>query len=183
MPLKGAMAEDSALGKVHVITGSGKGKTTAAFGLAIRAAGHGYRVCIVQFMKAESNSGELISVSHLKNVEVRQFGPGGFTDPAAPSEADRDAAADALAYAKARLSSGEFQLVILDEVNVAAAFGLVSEDAVLEAVASRAPGVEVVLTGRNAPSRFSEMADYVSDIANRKHPFERGENARKGIEW
>jgi cob(I)alamin adenosyltransferase len=177
------MAEDDAFGKVHVITGSGKGKTTAAFGLALRAAGHGYHVCIVQFMKAGGDSGELISVSRLGNIVVEQFGPGGFADPTSPSEADREAAVKALAYAKAKLASGEFQLVVLDEVNVAAAIGLVSVDAVLEAVAARAPGVEVVMTGRNAPSRFSELADYVSEIVSRKHPFESGRSARKGIEW
>ncbi len=171
------------LGKVHVLTGSGKGKTTAAFGLAMRAAGHGFRVCIVQFMKTGETTGEVISARHLGGIEVAQYGTGLFVDSKHVTDEDGENAREGLEHAKRILSDGSCQLVVLDEVNTVVSFGLLSADDVLNALKSRAEGVEVVLTGRNAPIEFIEYADYVSIIESKKHPFDDGIKARRGVEW
>lgn len=177
------MADGGELGKVHVITGPGKGKTTAAFGLAMRAAGHGYRICVVQFMKTGETTGEVIAARRIEEMEVLQFGTGRFIRSEGPGDDDLRAARDALSAARDRLSGGACRMVVLDEVNVAVSLGLLSASEVLEAVSSRASGTEVVLTGRDAPAEFVEAADYVSVIESVKHPFERGARARKGVEW
>ena len=171
------------LGKVHVLTGSGKGKTTAAFGLAMRAAGHGLRVCIVQFMKTGETTGEVLSARRLDGIEVVQYGTGWFVDSKRVTDEDRERAREGLEHAKRILSDGSYQLVVLDEVNTVVSFGLLSADEVMDVLESRGRGVEVVLTGRNAPIEFIEYADYVSIIESKKHPFEDGLNAREGIEW
>lgn len=177
------MTSGEGLGKVHVITGPGKGKTTAAFGLAMRAAGHGYRVCVIQFLKTGETTGELIASRRVEGIEVVQFGTGEFVAPGEPTEADLRAAREALAAAGERLAKRSCQLLVLDEVNVAVSLGLVSASDVLRVLRSRAPGTEVVLTGRDAPAEFVEYADYVSVIDAVKHPFEAGTEARKGVEW
>ena len=177
------MPRDSALGRVHVITGPGKGKTTAAFGLALRAAGHGLKVCIVQFMKTGETTGEVVAVRDIKEIEVAQFGTGKFLGPSAASENDHKSAGKAISCARRMATSGKCDLLILDEVNMAAFFGLVSEEEVIDVLESRADGVEVVLTGRSAPDAFVQYADYVSYIDTVKHPFDNGLSARKGIEW
>jgi cob(I)alamin adenosyltransferase len=171
------------LGKVHVLTGPGKGKTTAAFGLSLRAAGHGLRVCVVQFMKTGMTTGESIAAKQLKSIEIAQFGTGKFVDPKRITKADRRCAEDAMAYTKKVLEGGKCDLVILDEVNLAVSFGLVDPADVIEMLSGRKKGIEVILSGRNAPQEFVDLADYVSYIDNRKHPFESGTKARKGIEW
>lgn len=177
------MPKDSALGRVHVITGPGKGKTTAAFGLALRAAGHGLKVCIVQFMKTGETTGEVIAVRDIEGIKVAQFGTGKFLGSSAASDDDLRSAGKAVSCAKRMASSGRCDLLILDEVNVAAFFGLVSEKEILDVLESRVDGVEVVMTGRSAPDAFVQYADYVSYIDTVKHPFENGLSARKGIEW
>lgn len=177
------MPKGGSLGRVHVITGPGKGKTTAAFGLAMRAAGHGLRVCVVQFMKSGSVTGEVIAAEQLKNVRVAQFGTGRFVGSADVSDDDRRSARKAMAHATKQAIGGKCALLVLDEVNVAVFFGLVSADEVIDLLESRADGVEVVLTGRNAPDEFIQYADYVSHIDTIKHPFDDGVTARKGIEW
>jgi len=172
-----------ALGKVHVVTGPGKGKTTAAFGLALRAAGHGLRVCIVQFMKSGSTTGEVIGAKCIHDIKIYQYGTGRFADPKRLTEDDRRCATDAFAKARESLDEGECEVLILDEVNLAASFGLLDPAEVLAVLKSRKPGIEVVLTGRGAPPEFVDYADYVSYIDDMKHPFKKGEKARKGIEW
>jgi cob(I)alamin adenosyltransferase len=171
------------LGKVHVLTGSGKGKTTAAFGLAMRAAGHGLKVCIVQFMKTGETTGEVVSARHVSGIDVAQYGTGRFADPKHVTDEDRARAREGFEHARRALSSGSYQLVVLDEINTIVSFGLVSPEEVMDALMSRANGVEVVLTGRNAPLEFINLADYVSVVESMKHPFDEGVNARKGIEW
>lgn len=177
------MSPDRGLGMVHVITGPGKGKTTAAFGLAMRAAGHGHRVCIIQFMKTGETTGEFLSARQVEGVEVIQFGTGRFIEPGAPTEDDINAARNALSVAIGKLSGGSCQMVVLDEVNVAVSAGLLRASEVVDAVSSRAPGTEVVLTGRGAPPEFLECADYVTVVDSPKHPFQKGEGARRGVEW
>ncbi len=177
------MSGDEGLGKVHVITGAGKGKTTAAFGLAMRAAGHGLKVCVIQFLKTGDTTGEALYAKKAGGIEVAQFGTGRFVDPKHIAAEDRSCARDALRLARDILAEGDCSLLVLDEVNVAVSFGLVSSDEVLSLLRSRRAGTEVVLTGRNAPIEFVEYADYVSIIESRKNPFEEGHAARKGIEW
>lgn len=171
------------LGRVHVITGPGKGKTTAAFGLALRAAGHGLRVRIIQFMKTGEVTGEVLAVRKVRNIKVEQFGTGRFVDPKSPTEADRRAAADALERTREVLGKGDCDLLVLDEVNVVVSLGLISAGDVLRLIRDRNKDIEVVLTGRNAPIEFIEHADYVSIIESKKHPFDQGLEARKGVEW
>jgi len=177
------MTTGEGFGKVHVITGPGKGKTTAAFGLAMRAAGHGYRVCVVQFMKTGETTGEFVAAKHIENIEVVQFGSGHFVVQGRPAEADVEAARAALDAVRSRLAGGSCQMMILDEVNVAVWMGLIKVSEVLDVLKSRPSGTEVVLTGRNAPGEFIEYADYVSVVENAKHPYNNGADARKGVEW
>jgi len=171
------------LGKVHVITGPGKGKTTAAFGMALRAAGHGLRVCVVQFLKTGMMTGEVIAVKRIREIQVHQFGTGRFVDPRNPSDEDKRLAAEALAFARRRLEERACDMLVLDEVNTAVSFGLIDKASLEELVRSRGEGVELVLTGRNADDSVMALADYVSFIDNRKHPFKKGVRARQGIEW
>lgn len=170
-------------GRVHVITGPGKGKTTAAFGQALRAAGQGMKVCIVQLMKAGETTGEVKAARQVPGIHVLQFGTGKFVDPKSPSEEDIRCAKDALERVRAILSGRECGLLVLDEVNIAVSFGLLGGREVLDVLEARGEGVEVVLTGRNAPIEFIDYADYVSVIDSWKHPFDEGVEPRKGIEW
>lgn len=170
-------------GKVHVITGPGKGKTTAAFGMALRAAGHGLRVCIVQFLKTGMTTGEVVAVRRIREIQVHQFGTGRFVDPKNPSEEDRRLAGEALAFAKHQLEKRACDMLILDEVNTALSFGLIDKAMLEDLIASRGEGVELVLTGRNADDSVIALADYVSFVENRKHPFKEGLRARLGIEY
>jgi len=172
-----------ALGKVHVVTGPGKGKTTAAFGFALRAAGHGFRVCVVQFMKSGSTTGEVLGAKRIREIKVFQYGTGRFVDSKSITEDDRRCASEALAKVKEILDEGECEVLIMDEANIAASYGLLDPSEVLEMLKSRTPGIEVVLTGRNAPREFMRYADYVSYVDDRKHPHEKGERARQGVEW
>ena len=177
------MPEEMQLGRVHVITGPGKGKTTAAFGLAMRAAGHGLRVCIVQFMKSGGNTGEVIAAERLKLVRVAQFGSGKFIGGNTVTEEDRRSARKAVNHALKQATGGKCDMLVLDEVNVAVFFGLITPREIIDLLEARSEGVEVVLTGRNAPEEFVQYADYVSHIDTIKHPFEKGSSGRKGIEW
>jgi len=177
------MTDCIGLGKVHVITGPGKGKTTGAFGLALRASGHGVKVCIVQFMKTGETTGEAKAASALPGVRISQFGTGRFVDPKRVTEEDIKCAKEALEHARVVLARRECALLILDEVNVAVSFGLLGAEEVLDLLETRGEGGEVVLTGRNAPLEFIDFADYVSVIDSWKHPFDRGDEPRKGVEW
>lgn len=171
------------LGKVHVITGPGKGKTTAAFGLALRAAGHGYKVCVVQFLKTGMTTGEFIAAKKVHEIQIQQFGTEKFVDPKKLTSDDRKSASDAMEFTKSLLGKGSCDIVVLDEINLAVHFGLVNSAEVLKMLKARKPGTEVIMSGRNAPQEFMDYADYVSYIDNRKHPFKEGLKARQGIEW
>jgi len=177
------MSDSEHLGKVHVITGPGKGKTTAAFGQALRASGHGVKVCIVQFMKTGETTGEVRAAKQLPGVQVFQFGTGRFIDPKKVTDGDVKCAKDALERVRSLLARRECGLLILDEVNVAVSFGLLEAGEVMDVLEVRGGDVEVVLTGRNAPLEFIDYADYVSVIDSWKHPFDQGDKSRKGVEW
>lgn len=168
-------------GYVQVYTGNGKGKTTAALGLALRAAGAGLRVYIGQFIKGMHYS-EIDAVeSLLPTVTLRQYGHDCFITRE-PTEQDREAAREGLADIAERMHGGEYALVILDEVCVAVDLGLIDVQAVLELIAQRPSGTELVLTGRNAPSELLDIADLVTEMREVKHYYTRGVQARVGIE-
>lgn len=170
-------------GLVQVYTGEGKGKTTAALGLAMRAAGHGLRVYIIQFMKGWPNYGELKSVGGHPQITLRQFGRPGFVDPEKPEPADVEMAQEALREARRVLVSGSYDLVILDEVNVALKWGLIELEDVLALIEEKPKHVELVLTGRYAPPEVIERADLVTEMREVKHPYRRGIKGREGIEY
>jgi cob(I)alamin adenosyltransferase len=170
-------------GMVQIYTGDGKGKTTAALGLALRASGQGLSVYIVQFMKGWPFYGELETMKHLPNVTLRQFGRPDFVNKGNPDPIDVRMAQEALDHARQVVMAGQHDLVILDEVNVALDFGLIKLDDVLDLLASRPPQVELVLTGRNAPAALIARADLVTEMLQIKHPFSEGVEARKGIEF
>lgn len=173
----------TATGLVQVYTGDGKGKTTSALGQAIRAAGQGIRVYIVQFMKGWPHYGELTALQHQPHVTLRQFGRASFVDPQHPDPLDVQMAQEALAHARQVIQAGEHGLVVLDEVNVAMDWGLIDPDDVLDVIASRPQHVELVLTGRGAPSQIIEVADLVTEMRAVKHPYQQGVKARRGIEY
>lgn len=170
------------LGLLHVYTGNGKGKSSAAFGLALRALGQGLRVCVIQFNKDTAFSGEYRAAKELKGMKLRQFGSGRFVR-GEPSEEDVRLAREGLEYAARTMASGEFDMVILDELNVAVHLGVLSSQGALEAIRNRHKGVEVVVTGRYATDELIQEADYVTEMRMVKHPFDRGVQARKGIEF
>lgn len=170
-------------GLIHVYTGNGKGKTTAALGLALRACGHGVKTAVVQFMKGSGVYGELESVKHIPGLTLMHTGRDVCIFRGEETALDYAEAERGLALAEEFLTSGEYGLVILDEINVASDFGLVDPQKVLAMVRRRAYETEVVLTGRNAPQDFIEAADYVTEMRETKHPFRAGIAARAGSEY
>jgi cob(I)alamin adenosyltransferase len=176
------MAEKG-LGMVHVYTGDGKGKTTAALGLGMRAAGHGYHVLMIQFMKGDIKYGELESAKAMPNFDILQFGRPDFVDKEKPAQVDIDLARNGLEHARKAVKTGKADVLILDEVNVAVEWKLIHASDVLEIVRSRPEGMEIVLTGRYAPKEFIEMADTVTEMREIKHPYKEGILARKGVEY
>jgi len=170
------------LGLVQVYTGNGKGKTTSALGLAMRAVGHGFKVIMIQFMKGKVNYGELNSAKKL-GIEIIQFGRPTFVDKDNPDPIDIEEARKALSFAKKILKEGKYDIVILDEINVALDFNLISLEDVLDLIESKPESVELILTGRYAHAKVVERADLVSEIIEIKHPYMKGVEARKGIEY
>jgi len=170
-------------GLVYLYTGEGEGKTTNALGLALRALGHGYKVIVVQFMKGRKNIGEYKIRERLgPDYEIYQFGRRGFVDLYNPSPEDVERARKALRFARKQLKKKP-RLLILDEVNLAAAFGLVKVEDVLKLLDEAPPETTVVLTGRRAPKELLDRADLVTEMHEGKHPMAKGVPARKGIEY
>ena len=170
------------LGLVQVYTGDGKGKTTAALGLALRAAGWGYRTFVGQFMKGQ-DCGELHSAPRLAPyVAIEQFGQPNLRRLGQPAAEDVALAERGLGRIREVLASGEYQIVVLDEICVALHFRLARIGDVLEIIERRPPGVELVLTGRRAPQEILDVADLVTEMREVKHPYQRGVPARRGIE-
>ncbi len=169
---------------LHIYTGDGKGKTTAAMGLAARMLGHGRKVLVAQFMK-QPNSGELISLKRLGAVVVETSPMQGFTyqmDEDALRRTKERQTADIERIAAA-IAEHQPDLVVLDELAVALAYSLVPKDAALSMVRDALNTCEVVITGRGASEELRNMANYVSRIEPEKHPYDEGIQARKGIEW
>jgi cob(I)alamin adenosyltransferase len=170
-------------GLVQIYTGDGKGKTTAALGLALRAAGYGMRTYIGQFLKGR-DYGELESVQRLSpEITIEQYGLNDWVHVDRVTPEQRQAAQDGLARAREALLSGEYDIVVLDEANVALYFGVLTEEEVLAFIDSRPPHVELILTGRRAPQAIIERADLVTEMREVRHPFHSGVPARRGIEF
>jgi len=166
---------------IQVYTGNGKGKTTAALGLALRALGAGKKVYIGQFLKKGDYS-ELQALKKFKHVTIEQFGSGAFVEKK-KSEADVRCAGAGCARVREAVSCGKYDIVILDEVNIASALGLVSPAEIKRIITLTPASVELVLTGRSAPEEIIQAADLVSDIRDTKHYFKKGLKARRGIEF
>ena len=198
------------LGLVHIYTGHGKGKTTASLGLAIRAIGQGFKVCMIQFLKGGSYTGEFVAAKDiLPKLEIHQFGKEciksakqlklfGFSNGNVVRNSrfcgdcrycftidneEKIAAQEGLSLASKKTSSGDYDVVILDEICGAINEGLVDVEDVLNIIKNKYKKTELVLTGRDAPKELIKAADYVSDVKKIIHPFDKGVEARRGIEY
>jgi cob(I)alamin adenosyltransferase len=188
---------------LHIYTGEGKGKTTSALGMALRAVGGGLNVIMIQFLKTSNRYGELTGAERLApDFKIVQMGPECLrladnpsadedcvgcmkchVNPESPRVFDLDAARKALEFAEECLFSGEFDIVILDEINYAIKFKLLTVEEVIATLEKRREAVEVVLTGREAHPKLLAMADYVTEMKEVKHPWRDDTEARKGIEY
>jgi len=177
------LTKKSSKGLVQVFTGNGKGKTTAALGTVLRAAGHGLKIFIVFFMKGKYPYGEFSTLPKLPNVEVASFGLRCLIDPAKINPEEIEQAKLALSTARKAMLSGKYDLVVLDEVNVAVYFKLIELDEVIRLINDKPQNVELILTGRYAEARLIELADLVTEMVKLKHPYDSGVQARKGIEY
>jgi len=171
---------------IIVITGNGKGKTTSAIGQAVRMVGDLKRVLMVQFIKGPWRSGEddaqMLLRPYFKIVKTG-LGFVGILGDSLPREEHARAAREGLAMARGEMLSGHWDALILDEINNAIHLGLLSVADVLEMMRDMPAGMDLILTGRDAPPHFLELADIVSDISEVKHPYQEGEEGTKGIEW
>jgi cob(I)alamin adenosyltransferase len=169
-------------GWLLVYTGNGKGKTTAALGLVLRALGRGLRVAVVQFIKGKWKTGERVFAEKVPELTFLVMGEG-FTWDSDDLSRDRRAAERAWAKAAELVAAGEHEVVVLDEITYAIHYGFISLASVVDALRSRPSHVNVVVTGRNAPQELCDLADLVTEMKAVKHPFERGEKARAGIDF
>ncbi len=169
-------------GRIQIYTGAGKGKTTAAIGLGVRATGHGLKVYMIQFMKGR-RYGELNGIEKLPHFSLKQFGRDEFVSKKNPDQIDIDFAQQGLTFAKKIISEGKHDVVILDEINVALDYKLITLKSVLQVLETKPKHVEVILTGRYAPPELVKYADLVSEICEIKHPYTNGVLSRKGIDW
>jgi cob(I)alamin adenosyltransferase len=172
------------IGLIIVHTGNGKGKTTAALGLALRAVGQGLRVAMVQFIKGTWKYGELKAPEFLPGFEIRPMGRGfvGLSG-SEPHPDDLALAQETLRVGREKVLSGAYGMVILDEVNNALSLGLLRLEDVLSLLREKPAGVHLVLTGRGAPAELVEAADLVTEMREVKHPYRRGVKAQRGIEF
>ena len=172
-------------GLLMVHTGNGKGKTTAALGLALRAFGAGLKVLILQFIKGGQSYGELEALKILSEssprIKIQQCGLG-FTSHGEKSE-HKLAAEKTLQLARKEILSGDWDLIILDEINYAVKFGLIEESEMLELIKIRPPELHLLFTGRDATEKLIELADLVTEMKLIKHPFDAGIKAQRGIEF
>ncbi|MEN6413593.1 MAG: cob(I)yrinic acid a,c-diamide adenosyltransferase [Veillonellales bacterium] len=184
MKEKDNMAERQGLIIVH--TGSGKGKTTAALGMGLRAWGQGFKVLVLQFIKGNWKYGELMAAEKLgPNFVIRQMGEGFVKHSRNDAAMDdhQSAAGDALQAARQEILSGKWDMIILDEINYAVKFGLVSLENVLALLQAKPPFLHLVLTGRDAAPAIIDRADLVTEMKEIKHPYKKGIKAQQGVEF
>ncbi len=177
------MADKNGQGLVQVFTGDGKGKTTAALGAILRAAGHGLNIFIIFFIKGHYAYGEFSTLTKLPNVRIAAFGLRRFFKATDIDPEEKKEAEAALAIAREAIGSGRYDLVVLDEINVAMDFHLIETDDIIKLIKEKPAHVELILTGRHADARLIEMADLVTEMVKIKHPYDKGVKARKGIEY
>ena len=170
-------------GLLIIFTGNGKGKTTCAIGIAIRAAGHGMKISFIQFIKGTEETGEIKALSRFSDlIDVKVMGRG-FTWKSNDLSKDEKAAQKAWRHAKNLILSGDFDMVILDEFTYAINYSMVSLEDVIETMTKRPAHCHVVITGRNAPQKLIDLADLVTEMHEIKHPFKDGIRAQRGIEF
>jgi cob(I)alamin adenosyltransferase len=169
-------------GLLMVNTGNGKGKTTAALGLIFRAMGHGFKVCLIQFIKGSWKYGELEAAKRFDDLlDLHVLGKG-FTWNASKEE-HIEAGRKAWEFAKEAITSAKYQLVVLDELTYLMTYGMVPEDEVVSFLVGRPEGLHVMVTGRGAPGSLTDAADLVTEVTEIKHPYHSGVPAQKGIEF
>jgi len=169
-------------GYIHIYTGNGKGKTTSAIGLGIRATGAGLKVHLLQFMKGRRYS-ELNTLDNLKNFTYSQHGRDEFVNKDRPEKIDIDMAQEGLKYAKKLIKSNKYDMIILDEINVAVDFKLIALEDVLKLIREKPEKLELVLTGRYVNPKIVESADYATEMLEIMHPYKKGVQARKGFDF
>ena len=170
-------------GLVYVFTGEGKGKTSTALGIALRALGHGLKVYVAYFMKGDYPYGERASLSKSPNVKLESFGKTSFVDPKSIKPEERKEAQRGFEAARQAVLGGNYDVVILDEVNLAVAWKLIELDKVLKLIEDKPLQVDLILTGRKADSKLIESADLVTEMVKIKHPYDKGIKARRGIDY
>ncbi len=173
-------------GLIIVYTGKGKGKTTAALGIALRATGYDKKICMIQFIKGSWHYGEMISSKRLEpEFEMVAIGKGfvGIIDDKTPKEEHERIASEAIKISTNKIQSGNYDIVILDEINYAINLGLIKLDDVLNLIKSKPPGLDLVLTGNYAKDEIIDVADLVTEMKEIKHPFKSGIKAKKGIDF
>jgi len=167
---------------IQIYTGNGKGKTTAALGLIIRALGRNKKVCLIQFMKKDFSYGEIVFLSGHKNLKIYQFGTDKLIDPQNPDKIDLEEASKAINKTYQAIESQKYDLLVLDEINVAVEWGLISIDDQLR-VFDMQTDMEIIMTGRYANESVIDKADLVTEMKEVKHYYSKGIKARKGIEY
>jgi len=169
-------------GLIQVYTGDGKGKTTAALGLALRAAGRNMKVLIVQFMK-KWDYGELHSVKLIQNITLETFGTKEFIHKGKAKKIDYEEAEKAFSFGIEGMQSGNYDIVIFDELNMALYYELLDLKEVIQKIKGKPDNIEVVITGRRATEEIIEIANLVTEMKEVKHPYQKGVEARRGIEY
>lgn len=168
---------------IQIYTGNGKGKTTAALGLAMRAVGHGLKVIMLQFMKGKINYGELEAAKSLPGFTIEQYGRPDFVNPEKPEQEDIRLAEEGLRRATDVIARKKYDFVILDEIIVAVSFGLITVQDVIKLIKNTPKDMELILTGRYMPPELEQHADMISEVREVKHHFQTGASAREGIEY
>jgi cob(I)alamin adenosyltransferase len=169
-------------GIVHVYTGPGKGKTTSALGLGLRASGAGFKVHMIQFMKGRRYS-EIDAIETIPNFTISQYGRDDFVSKEKPEQIDIDFAKEGIEQAKKIVKSNNYKLIILDEINVAIDYNLIPVEEVLKLIEKKPEKLELVLTGRYAHPEIVKIADLVTEMLEIKHPYQQGTLGRKGIDF
>ena len=170
-------------GIIIVYTGEGKGKTTAALGLALRAAGWGQKVAVIQFIKGYKKTGEWKIIQSIDQIDIYQTIDDKKISIGEPTEKHKEAARESLKIAKTIIRQGKHQVVILDEINNAMLYDLVEVGEIIKLVKNRPQKVSIVFTGRGAPDKIIKIADLVSEMKEIKHPYKKGVTAKKGIDY
>jgi len=169
-------------GYIHIYTGPGKGKTTAALGLGLRAAGAGFKVHMIQFMKGRRYS-EIDAIENLPNFTISQHGRDEFVSKNKPEQIDIDLAQEGLTQAKDIVKNAKYDMIILDEINVAIDYELIPLNDVMKLIEEKPEKLELVLTGRDVHPELVKIADVVTEMLEIKHPYQQGVTARKGIDF